>query len=119
MDDRRRGPDDPFCRDLCDRTGALVVSVDYRHGPEAPFPAAADDAWAALRWVAEHAGELGGDPDRIAVAGWSAGGNLAAVVSQLARDHDGPALAGQLLICPATDLSKQHPSIDENAEGTS
>ena len=109
--------DDPFCRDLCDRTGALVVSVDYRHGPEAPFPAAADDAWAALRWVAEHAVELGGDPDRIAVAGWSAGGNLAAVVSQLARDHDGPALAGQLLICPATDLSKQHPSIDENAEG--
>ncbi len=109
--------DDPFCRDLCDRTGALVISVDYRHGPEAPYPAAADDAWAALRWVGEHAAELGGDPERIAVAGWSAGGNLAAVVSQLARDNGGPALVGQLLVCPATDLSKQHPSIHENAEG--
>ena len=109
--------DDPFCRDLCARSGALVVSVDYRHGPEAPYPAAADDAWAALCWVAEHAAELGGDPDRIAVAGWSAGGNLAAVVSQLAREAKSPALAGQLLVCPATDLSKQHSSIDENAEG--
>jgi cation diffusion facilitator CzcD-associated flavoprotein CzcO/acetyl esterase/lipase len=109
--------DDPFCRDLCDRTGALVVSVDYRHAPEAPFPAAVDDGWAALRWVADHAAELGGIPGKLAVAGWSAGGNIAAVAAQRARDAGGPALAGQLLVCPVTDLSTQRPSYEDNGDG--
>ena len=72
--------DDPFCRDLCVRSDAVIVSVNYRHAPEARFPAAADDAFAALQWVAAHAAELGGVPGQLAVAGWSAGGNLAAVV---------------------------------------
>ena len=69
--------DDPFCRDLCDRSGAIVVSVDYRHAPEHRFPAAADDAFAAVRWIADHAVDLGGVPGQLAVAGWSAGGNVA------------------------------------------
>ena len=95
--------DDPFCRDLCVRADAVVVSVNYRHAPEDRFPAPVEDALAAVRWVADHAGELGGDAGRLAVAGWSAGANLAAVVSQLARDAGGPHLAGQLLVTPVTD----------------
>ena len=95
--------DDPFCRDLCVRSDVVIVSVNYRHAPEARFPAAADDAFAALQWIAEHAIELGGIPGQLVVAGWSAGGNLAAVVSQLARDAGGPAIVGQLLITPVTD----------------
>ncbi|MET0579629.1 MAG: alpha/beta hydrolase fold domain-containing protein, partial [Ilumatobacteraceae bacterium] len=66
--------DDPFCRDLCVRSDAVIVSVNYRHGPEARFPAAADDAFAALQWVGAHATELGGIPGQLVVAGWSAGG---------------------------------------------
>ena len=109
--------DDPFCRDLCKRSDCVIVSVNYRHAPEARFPAAVDDAYAALVWVDEHAIELGGIPGRLAVAGWSAGGNLAAVVSQLARDHDGPAIAGQLLITPVTDSDLETASYVENADG--
>jgi cation diffusion facilitator CzcD-associated flavoprotein CzcO/acetyl esterase/lipase len=110
--------DDPFCRDLCLRTGAVVVSVDYRHAPEARFPAAADDAFAALRWVADHTAELGGVPGHLAVAGWSAGGNLAAVVCQLARDAGGPHIVAQLLITPVTDgTDLDRPSYRENGEG--
>jgi acetyl esterase/lipase len=109
--------DDPFVRDLCKRSGALIVSVDYRHGPEARFPAAHDDAWAALQWVAEHVTELGGIPGQLAVAGWSAGGNLAAVVAQRARDEGGPELAGQLLVTPVTDSDLTRPSYSENADG--
>jgi cation diffusion facilitator CzcD-associated flavoprotein CzcO/acetyl esterase/lipase len=109
--------DDPFCRDLCVHTNAVVISVDYRHAPEAPFPAAVDDGFAALEWVAAHAESLGGIPGRLVVAGWSAGGNVAAVAAQRARAAGGPALAGQLLICPVTDLSRAHPSRDENADG--
>ena len=75
---------DSTCRSLANRSGAAVVSVDYRMGPEHRFPAAVDDCWAATRWVAAHATELGIDPGRIAVGGDSAGGNLAAVVSLLA-----------------------------------
>ena len=82
--------------------GAVVVSVDYRLAPEHPYPAAVDDAWAATQWVAAHAGELGADPGRLAVAGDSAGGNLATVVAQLARDAGGPPIRFQLLWCPAT-----------------
>jgi len=109
--------DDPFCRDLCVRTGAVVVSADYRHGPEHRFPSAADDALAAVRWFADHAADLGGEPGRLVVAGWSAGGNLAAVTTQRVRDEGGPAIAGQLLITPVTDGSVARPSMTENAEG--
>lgn len=94
---------------------AVVVSVDYRLAPEHPFPAAAEDALAATEWVAAHAGELGGDPARLAVAGDSAGGNLAAVVAQLARDAGGPAIAFQLLWYPATTYDITLPSFTENA----
>src|SRR5699024_4171639 len=69
----------PLCRDLCVRSDAIFVSVDYRHAPESRFPAAADDAFAATQWIAENAAALGGVPGELAVSGWSAGGNLAAV----------------------------------------
>jgi acetyl esterase len=94
---------------------AIVVSVDYRLAPEHPYPAAVDDAWAALQWVAEHAAELGGDPDRIAVAGDSAGGNLAAVMAHLARENGGPALTFQLLWYPVVTADLSLPSHTENA----
>ncbi len=109
--------DDPFCRDLCARSGMVIVSVDYRHAPEARFPAAPDDAFAALQWIAAHASELGGVPGQLIVAGWSAGGNLAAVVSQKARDAGGPEIVGQLLITPVTDCDLDTGSYQENADG--
>src|SRR6185436_19737815 len=89
---------DNVCRTLANGGGCVVVSVDYRLAPEHKFPAAADDAFATTRYVFEHARELGIDADRIAVGGDSAGGNLAAVVAQLARDTGGPALVHQLLV---------------------
>jgi acetyl esterase/lipase len=109
--------DDPFCRDLCVRSDAVVVSVDYRHAPEARFPAAIDDALAAVRWIGDHAEVLGGVPGKLAVAGWSAGANLAAVVCQLVRDTGGPRIAGQLLVNPATDGEMSRTSYVDNAEG--
>ncbi len=109
--------DDPFCRDLCVRSGAVIVSVNYRHAPEDRFPAAVDDAFAALQWVATNAIELGGIPGQLAVTGWSAGGNLAAVVARLARDNGGPELTGQLLVTPVTDFDMSRPSYVDNAEG--
>ena len=109
--------DDPLCRDLCQRAGVLIVSVDYRHAPEARFPAAADDGLAAVRWVAAHAAELGGLPGPLVVAGWSAGANVAAVTCQQARDSGGPAIAGQLLLTPVTDGGMARASYQENAEG--
>src|ERR1700757_1578134 len=84
---------------------AIVVSVDYRLAPEHPYPAAVEDAWTATLWVAEHAHEIGADTDRMAVAGDSAGGNISAVIAQLARDNadqGGPTIAFQLLWYPAT-----------------
>lgn len=93
----------------------VVVSVDYRLAPEHPFPAAVEDAFAAIEWVAAHAAELGVDPARLAVAGDSAGGNLSAVVAQLARDAGGPAIAFQLLWYPATAYDITLPSFTENA----
>ena len=85
--------------------------------PEHPFPAAAEDGYAAAKWIAEHAAELGGRPGPVLVAGWSAGGNIAAVTCQLARDRGGPQIAGQLLVCPVTDCDFDRPSYRENAEG--
>ena len=108
--------DDPLCRDLCVRSDSIIVSVDYRHAPEARFPAAVDDAFAALRWVSSHAESLGGLPGAVAVAGWSAGANLATVVCRLARDAGGPAIAGQLLIAPVTDADLTRRSYRENGE---
>jgi acetyl esterase len=93
---------DGVCRRLANACGALVVVVGYRLAPEHPFPAAIDDCYTTVRWVAEHAGEIGADPARLAVGGDSAGGNLAAGVALRAR-ADGPALAGQLLVYPNTD----------------
>ena len=107
--------DDPFCRDMCRRTDMIIVSVGYRHAPEHRFPAAAEDGYAATRWIAEHAAELGGTPGPLLVAGWSAGGNIAAVTCQLARDRGGPEIAGQLLVCPVTDCSFDRPSYINNA----
>lgn len=109
--------DDPLCRDLCDRTGAVVVSVNYRHAPEDRFPAAADDAFAALRWIAANAIGRGGIPGQLVVAGWSAGGNVAAVAAQRARDEGGPDLAGQVLLTPVTDSDLDRASYKDNAEG--
>jgi cation diffusion facilitator CzcD-associated flavoprotein CzcO/acetyl esterase/lipase len=108
--------DEPLCRDLCLRADTVVVSVDYRHAPEAPFPAAADDALTAVRWVADHIVELGGVPGQLVVAGWSAGAGLATVVAQQLRSS-GPRLAGQLLITPVTDGTTERPSMEANADG--
>jgi acetyl esterase len=108
---------DPVCRALTNRSGCLVVSIDYRLAPEHPYPAAVDDAYAATAWIAEHATELGGDGSRLAVAGDSAGGNLAAVVALLARDRGGPRIAFQALVYPVTDCDLDTTSYRENAEG--
>jgi acetyl esterase len=111
------------CRWLCEGVGAVVVAVDYRLAPEHPYPAAARDAVAATRWVVDHVGELGGDPDRVAVAGDSAGGNLAAVVTQQwPREGCGRGpLAAQLLLYPVVDLEDEggvrYPSRAEHADG--
>lgn len=91
---------DGLCRNLTNRLGAVVVSVDYRRAPEHRWPAAAEDMYAAVRWVADNAAGLGIDADRIAVGGDSAGGNLAAVTALMARDRGEPSLRAQLLLYP-------------------
>lgn len=96
---------DWICAIVASEVGAVVVSVDYRLAPTHKFPAAVDDCFETLGWVAAHAGSVGGDASRLAVMGDSAGGNLAAVVSLMARDAGGPALLHQALIYPATDLT--------------
>jgi acetyl esterase len=104
---------------LCAGAEAVVLSVDYRLAPENPFPAQLADAYAALEWAAEYAGHVSGDPDRVAVGGDSAGGNLAAAVSLLSRDRDGPDIAHQSLVYPAVASPVIHDfdSYEENAEG--
>ena len=113
---------DRDCRYLAEGSGALVVSVEYRLAPEHPAPAASDDCLAALRWVAEHADELGADGTRIAVGGDSAGGNLSAVTALRALHEGGPALRFQLLVYPVVDMTPtlEEPGYDSliaNAEG--
>jgi len=108
---------DALCRNLTNGAGCLVVSVDYRLAPEAKFPAAPHDCYAATVWVAAHAAELQGTATRIAVGGDSAGGNLAAVVAHMARDAGGPPLVFQLLIYPATDFTAENASRSDNAQG--
>lgn len=107
---------DNTARKLAVEVDAVVISVDYRMGPEHRFPAAVDDAYAALVWAAEHAGAIGGDPERVVVAGDSAGGNLATVVAQEAR-AGGPKICFQLLIYPVTEYEFTSTSMNENAEG--
>jgi acetyl esterase len=108
---------DKPCRTLANVTGAVVASVEYRLAPETQFPGAVEDCFAVTTWLAEHAEKFGGDPARVGVAGDSAGGNLAAVVAQLARGIGRPRLALQLLIYPATDATTEWPSMSENGEG--
>ena len=108
---------DQPCRQLASAAGAIVVSVDYRLAPEHRYPAAFDDSYAATVWVGAHAAEIGGDPARLAVAGDSAGGNLAAAVALAARDRGGPELAAQLLIYPVTDFNFGTASYQDNREG--
>jgi acetyl esterase/lipase len=108
---------DVLCRQLTAASAASVVSVDYRLAPEHKFPAAADDAWAATRWIVAHAAELGLDAGRLAVGGDSAGGNLAAVAALMARDAGGPAIRQQVLIYPVTDVMREMGSYADFAEG--
>jgi len=108
---------DGLCRALANAGRCVVVAVDYRLAPEHKFPCAVEDAYAATRWAASHAADLGADPRRVAVGGDSAGGNLSAVVTQLARDRGGPELRFAVLIYPATDATMASPSIRDNGEG--
>jgi acetyl esterase/lipase len=104
---------DVACRKLADEGQLMVISVDYRLAPEHKFPAAVDDAITATKWIAGNARQLGVDASRLMVGGDSAGGNLAAVVAISARDGNGPKIAGQVLIYPATDFAMTHPSHSE------
>ncbi|BBZ74336.1 alpha/beta hydrolase [Mycobacterium paraseoulense] len=108
---------DALCRLTCRDAGVHVLSIDYRLAPEHPAPAAVEDAYAAFRWAYDHAGELGAAPGRVAVGGDSAGGNLAAVVCQLARDEGVPAPVLQWLIYPRTDFTTQTRSLSLFARG--
>jgi acetyl esterase len=96
---------DATCRTRCTGTGCVVVAVDYRLAPEHPFPTPLDDCYAGLRWAAEHAAEVGGDPGNMSIGGVSAGATLAAAVALMARDRHGPALRLQLLEVPPLDLT--------------
>ena len=106
-----------MARNLCNGAGCVVVSVDYRLAPEHKFPAAAEDAFAAVRWCAAHGAEIGVDSRRIAIGGDSAGGNLAAVAALMARDAGGPAIRLQVLVYPVTDYACDTASYRTYAEG--
>ena len=106
-----------ICRTLANAAVCVVVSVDYRCAPEFTYPTAAEDAYAATRWVVDQASTLGVDARRLAVCGDSSGGNLAAAVALMARDRGGPVLALQVLVYPITDCDFDRPSYKDNAEG--
>ncbi|MEY2445769.1 MAG: acetyl esterase [Ilumatobacteraceae bacterium] len=108
---------DNLARAICRDADTIVVSVDYRMAPDFRFPVAAEDSFAATRWVAANAESFGGDATRLAVCGDSAGGNLSAVVSQMARDAGGPAIVFEALIYPAVDMTAEGGSLTENATG--
>jgi acetyl esterase len=108
---------DELVRRLAATSGCVFINVDYRLAPEHKFPAAIEDAYTALCWVHDHAAEISCDPQRIAVSGDSAGGNLAAVVCLMSRDRGGPRIAFQGLIYPITDCDFERPSYRSNAEG--
>ncbi|MEX2523962.1 MAG: alpha/beta hydrolase [Gammaproteobacteria bacterium] len=109
---------EPICRLLSQKSGAIVISVDYRLAPEHKFPAAVEDCLTATRWASENAASLNGDAARLAVSGDSAGGNLATVVAMRIRNEGGPALRGQLLIYPVADhYEPGTQSYRDNAEG--
>lgn len=108
---------DSLCRSLSSRSGCVVVSVDYRLAPEHPFPAALHDCVSAVRWVVANGGEIGADPEHLAVAGDSSGGNLAAATCLALRDDDGPPIAFQLLVYPVLAFSFDTASYRENSEG--
>lgn len=108
---------DATARQWANASQCLVVSVNYHHAPEYRFPAAAEDAYTAARWVSEHASEIGGDASRLAVAGMSAGGNLAVVTALMARDRGTPEIAFQLLWVPVVDFNFETRSYAENADG--
>ena len=108
---------DNVCRALAHQAGCVVVAVDYRLAPEHPFPAALDDSYNATCWVADNAAALGIDPSRIAVGGYSAGGNLATCVCLQAKTLGTPAITHQLLVYPVTDTSLDSPSYTDNGEG--
>lgn len=108
---------DGTCRELARASGAAVLSVDYRLAPEARYPAAAEDCYDACIWAEANADQLGIDASRMAVAGDSAGGNLAAAVSLMARDRGGPALRHQMLIYPVTDTNFETTSYVSNGGG--
>ncbi len=107
---------EPSCRALCNAAQAIVVSVAYRQSPEAKYPAAVNDAYDATQWIIANAAQLGGDPSRVAVAGESAGGNLAAVTCLQAKDKGGKMPVAQLLVYPVTDTSMSQPSYAENTD---
>jgi acetyl esterase len=108
---------DAVCRHLAVDSGLAVVNVEYRLAPESPFPAAVDDAWTALRWVAERGTMHGLPARRLAVMGESAGGNLAAVMCLLAREHKAPKIVAQALVYPATDARLEGQTLRSYAEG--
>ena len=108
---------DAPCRHLANKTGCVVIAVDYSLAPEDPYPASINDAYAATCWIAAHASELAIDDQRIAVGGDSAGGNLAACVALRARDEAGPQIIHQMLVYPVTDAAMDTPSYEENATG--
>ena len=108
---------DPLCRELCNLAGCAVISVDYRRAPEHRFPAAVEDAIAAIGHVAQHAADLGIDATRLAAGGDSAGGNLTAVAALTLRDEGGPQLRLQVLVYPVTDFAMDAPSYARIANG--
>ena len=108
---------DAVCRELANLAACVVISVEYRLAPEHKFPSAVDDAYESLEWVASRAAELGIDPDRIAVGGDSAGGNLATVACLIAKERHGPRVVHQLLLYPSAGPAADYPSMTENGEG--